>query len=78
MLLSNRWFVLDGDLVVNQIVWDGSSAWSPPKGHTLIAEEEGSPVTVGWRLIDGVWVEPENPIIPVPIVPPESPLDPEQ
>jgi hypothetical protein len=61
MLLSKRWFVLNGDTVVNHIVWDGSSGWSPPEGHTLVAEEEGSEVNVGWRLVNGEWIAPPEP-----------------
>jgi len=43
--------------VVNMIVWDGESEWTPPEGLTAIPTPDGSPVAIGWSF-DGTSFEP--------------------
>lgn len=44
-MLLNRYFVMQGDVVVNLIVYDGGG-WNPPEGCHIIPEVEG--VGIGW------------------------------
>jgi hypothetical protein len=58
------WAVIDGGLVVNTVVWDGVSAWSPPEGTALVCLADYPHVGIGWDYIDGEFVdnrpEPED------------------
>jgi hypothetical protein len=45
--------------VVNVSLWDGVTAYTPPKGETLHQLEDDSPVGPGWQFVDGEWVAPE-------------------
>lgn len=39
-----RYAVVDPDgNVVNSVLWDGESKWSPPAGHTLIQHDQAGP-----------------------------------
>lgn len=40
------WAVIDGGVVVNLIVWDGETDWSPGAGLTVVSAEPG--VAIGW------------------------------
>lgn len=55
-MLLNRYFVMQGDLVINLIVYDGGG-WNPPQGCHIIPEVEG--VGIGWKLVDGQWEPPQ-------------------
>jgi hypothetical protein len=44
--------------VVNCIIYDGVSPYSPPVGQYLLAETEAPGIAVGWTKIDGVWTAP--------------------
>lgn len=58
--------LLEGNTVVNVIVWDGDP-WSPPADQTLMRVPEDVPqISVGWALVDGEWVAPQYPD-PVPL-----------
>jgi hypothetical protein len=51
------WAVIDGDTVVNTVVWDGESAWSPPAGTTLVSLADHPHVGIGWTFVDGMFVD---------------------
>jgi hypothetical protein len=40
--------VIDGGLVVNTVVWDGESAWSPPEGTIIESLADWPHVGIGW------------------------------
>jgi hypothetical protein len=42
------WAVIDGGTVVNTVVWDGESAWSPPEGTILESLADWPNVGIGW------------------------------
>jgi len=42
------WAVIDGNTVVNTIVWDGESDWSPPDGTILDSLADWPHVGIGW------------------------------
>jgi hypothetical protein len=42
------WAVIDGDTVVNTVVWDGQSDWSPPEGTILESLADWPHVGLGW------------------------------
>jgi len=51
------WAVIDGGLVVNTVVWDGVSDWSPPEGTELVSLAEFPHVGIGWDFVDGEFVD---------------------
>ena len=51
------WAVIDGDLVVNTVVWDGESDWTPPEGTELVSLAEHPHVGIGWDFVDGGFVD---------------------
>jgi hypothetical protein len=51
------WAVIDGGLVVNTVVWDGVSDWTPPAGTTLVSLAEHPHVGIGWDFVDGDFVD---------------------
>jgi len=51
------WAVIDGDTVVNSVVWDGVSDWTPPAGTTLVSLAEHPHVGIGWDFVDGDFVD---------------------
>jgi hypothetical protein len=42
------WAVIDGGLVVNTVVWDGVSDWTPPEGTILESLSDWPHVGIGW------------------------------
>ena len=51
------WAVIDVDTVVNTVVWDGVSDWTPPDGTTLVSLAEHPHVGIGWDFVDGEFVD---------------------
>jgi hypothetical protein len=51
------WAVIDGDTVVNTVVWDGQSDWTPPDGTTLVSLADFPHVGIGWDYVDGGFVD---------------------
>ena len=51
------WAVIDGGMVVNTVVWDGESDWTPPAGTTLVSRAEFPHVGIGWDFVDGEFVD---------------------
>lgn len=53
-----RYAVVDSDgNVVNVVIWDGESDWSPPEDCTVIPHETAGR---GGTLIDGKYTTPEG------------------
>jgi hypothetical protein len=46
--MNQVWAVIHGDTVVNTVVWDGESPWSPPEGTILESLAEWPHVGIGW------------------------------
>jgi hypothetical protein len=42
------WAVIDGDTVVNTVVWDGESDWTAPDGTVLESLADWPHVGIGW------------------------------
>jgi hypothetical protein len=59
----NGYLVIKDNTVINTIVWDGVSDWTPPEGTTV--ELAPAHVGIGWTRVDGEWVAPEPPPAPV-------------
>ena len=51
------WAVIDGDTVVNTVVWDGVSDWTPPEGTVLVSLADHPHVGIGWDYVDGEFVD---------------------
>lgn len=47
--------ILEGEDVVNVIVWDGETPYDPENGRVREAPDG---VGIGWKRIDGEWVAP--------------------
>ena len=54
---TNRWAVIEGDSIVNVVVWDGQSDWSPPEGMTLASLADHPHAGIGWDYVDGEFVD---------------------
>jgi hypothetical protein len=51
------WAVIDNGTVVNTVVWDGESDWSPPEGTELVSLADHPGVGIGWDYVDGTFVD---------------------
>ncbi len=58
----SSYLVIKDEQVMNAVVWDGVSDWTPPEGTTVELAPEG--VGIGWTRVDGNWVAPEPPAPP--------------
>lgn len=52
-----RYAVIENGVVVNTVLWDGTTAWSPP-GLVLPIEDT---VSIGFLYADGVFTAPPEP-----------------
>lgn len=52
--------MLNGNTVENIIVADNKEATERSLRCTLIEITDDQPLGIGWRLVDGVWVAPEQ------------------
>lgn len=59
----NTYLVIKDEQVINTVVWDGVSDWTPPEGTTV--ELAPAHVGVGWTRVASEWVVPEPPAAPV-------------
>jgi len=53
----NSYLIIKDNTVVNAIVWDGVSDWTPPEGTTAVVAPEG--VGIGWTKSGSNWIAPE-------------------
>ena len=47
-----------GGIVVNVIVVDAASAYTPPAGYAI--EPRTGAEWIGWRRLDGTWTPPDD------------------
>ena len=40
--------IVEGGVVTNIVLWDGSDDWAPPAGSTAVDLPDGSPVSIGY------------------------------
>ena len=59
----NGYLVIKDNTVINTVVWDGVSDWTPPEGTTV--ELAPAHVGIGWTRVGGNWIAPEPPPAPV-------------
>ena len=59
----STYLVIKDNKVINAVVWDGVSDWTPPEGTTV--ELAPAHVGIGWTRVDGEWIAPEPPPAPV-------------
>ena len=59
----NGYLVIKDNEVINTVLWDGVSDWTPPEGTTV--ELAPAHVGIGWTRVDGEWIAPEPPPAPV-------------
>ena len=59
----NGYLIIKDEQVINTVLWDGVSDWTPPEGTTV----ELAPVQVGigWTRVGGNWIAPGPPPAPV-------------
>jgi hypothetical protein len=53
--------VIEDTHVVNMVVWDGVTEWSPPDGDELVCIKDFPHVGIGWDYIDGEFVDNRPP-----------------
>ena len=51
------YLVIKDNTVINAVVWDGVSDWTPPEGTT--AEVAPDHVGIGWTKSGSDWIAPE-------------------
>ncbi|MDT4813623.1 hypothetical protein FQZ97_466130 [compost metagenome] len=57
--MADRYLVIQDDVVVNVVLWDGASDWTPPEGSEAVLSNDAA---VGWvRREDGSLVAPARP-----------------
>lgn len=56
-----RWLELNAEgVVTNIVIWDGVSLYEPEGVAQLLLCDNNVGVSVDWKLVDGVWVEPKR------------------
>lgn len=53
--MSSTYAIVENGLVVNIVVWDGNSQWSPELGNALPCH---SPVSIGWSYDGNEFIQP--------------------
>jgi hypothetical protein len=56
--MSKTYAVIENNTVVNVVLWDGKSEWSPDNGVAIPAADG---VGIGWSYADGVFTAPDIP-----------------
>ena len=59
--MVNRYALIENEIVVNVILWNGTNEWTPPENVTLVLVDEGWGFGVGDLYIDGVFYRPVAP-----------------
>ena len=54
--MSKTYAVIENNTVVNVVLWDGESEWSPDNGVAIPAADG---VGIGWSYADGAFTAPE-------------------
>ena len=58
----STYLVIKDNTVINAVVWDGVSDWTPPEGTTTMVAPAG--LGIGWTKSGSNWVAPEPPTPP--------------
>lgn len=53
--MDNVYAVVEDNLVINIVMWDGAEEWEPEKGEAFPAP---SNVGIGWGYVDGNYIAP--------------------
>ena len=54
-----RWLELNAEgVVINIVVWDGVSPYSPDGVAQLLSCDDNPGVSFGWKIVDGMWEAP--------------------
>ena len=57
--MPKRYAVLDQNVVVNMVMWDGVSPYNPGEGLRLVLIDHNSSVRIGWiQQPDGSFIPP--------------------
>lgn len=56
--MSKTYAVIENNTVVNVVLWDGESEWSPDNGVAIPAADG---VGIGWSYADGAFTAPDIP-----------------
>ncbi|OQD19987.1 hypothetical protein UE98_22335 [Burkholderia cenocepacia] len=61
----SNYAVVQDDVVVNVVVWDGDeTAWRPPEGCQAVEVPDGIDVSIGYGYADGNFLAPSPAAIP--------------
>ena len=60
----NTYLILKGNEIINTVLWDGVSDWTPPEGTTAVVAPAG--VGIGWTKSGSNWIAPEPTPAPTP------------
>jgi hypothetical protein len=52
-----RYALIADDKVINVILWDGSTDWSPPTGTEVVSLAGLDEVAIDWDYVDGQFVD---------------------
>jgi hypothetical protein len=52
-----RYAVIEDGIVVNVIIWDGATEWSPPEGQQVVPSNEAG---VGYRYDGAMFHSPDE------------------
>jgi hypothetical protein len=65
-----RWLEVNPEgVVINIIVWDGVTPYTPAGVAQLLPCDDNPGVSYGWKIVDGMWEVP----LPVEVPPVEEP-----
>ena len=53
----STYLVIKDNTVINTVLWDGESEWTPPEGTTVLIAPSG--VGIGWTKSGSNWIAPE-------------------
>ena len=54
-----RWLELNAEgVVINIVVWDGVSPYTPAGVAQLLPCDDNPGVSYGWKIVDGMWEAP--------------------
>ena len=56
-IVKQLWAVIEGNAVINTVLWDGESKWSPPEGAMLVSLSDHPHVGIGWEYVNGEFVD---------------------
>lgn len=54
------YLMMNGDTVINLIVADDKDATEKALRCVLIEQDPQNPVGIGWRLVNGEWIQPQE------------------